>query len=337
MGFYRLFLALVVAFSHWYGFPDVYPGVVAVISFFLLSGYVMTALIDKYYLRHSSVIPFYIDRMIRLYPQFLLYSVMTIIAVNFFGLRNAWLHNAPTLSNDLLQLTVLPLNFYREFPDLLMPQAWSLGLEFMFYITIPFVLIYRVRLLLALLSFCVFMIACLGYLDTDYFAYRLLPGTFFIFMLGSWIRRREENFGNKTIACILMFSSIMFVASGIISEKPVILRSIFLGIFLGVPAVYFVSKVRIFEKWDALAGNLSYGVFLNHWLILSISIQIWGLSHGFYGLFQFCCAIAVSMIASYASFRLVEEPLIQLRHQMRAKRAAIAGFDGSKVAFQDVG
>jgi len=334
MGFYRLFLAYVVAFSHWFGAPYVYPGVVAVISFLLLSGYVMTALINKYYLTNSGVIPFYTDRLIRLYPQFLLYSFITIIAAALFGLRNQWLHNPPALLNDLVQLTVLPLNFYHEFPDMLIPQAWSLGLEFMFYILIPFVLIYRLRLPLALLSLGVFLIAFAGYLDADYFAYRLLPGIFFVFMLGSWMRQPDENFGKRTIACVLALSALLFLISETHFHKPVVIRSVLIGIMAGVPAVYFVSKICVFQKWDTFAGNLSYGVFLNHVLVFSITTQIFGLSHGLVGLLTFCCALAVSTIASYASFRLVEEPLIQLRHHFRAQRAAIAGFRGGKVAFQ---
>jgi peptidoglycan/LPS O-acetylase OafA/YrhL len=334
MGFYRLFLAWVVAFGHWYGFPYVYPGVVAVISFLLLSGYVMTALVNKYYLNLSGILPFYCDRLLRLFPQFFFYMMITIIAASFFGLRNQWLHNPPTFLNDLVQLSIIPLNFYHEFPDMLIPQAWSLGLESMFYIILPFVLIYRLRLYLAAFSIVVFLIAFMGYLDADYFGYRLLPGTFFIFMLGSWIRQADENFGKKTIAAFVMAAAFLFLTSEAIFHRPMIIRSVLIGILAGVPAVYFVTRIKIFENWDALAGNVSYGVFLNHVLVFSIFTNILGLSHGFQGLFTFCCALAVSTIASYASFRLVEAPSIRLRHHMRTRRTALPGFDASKVAFQ---
>ena len=50
MGYYRLILALLVAASHaGLTFGRFNPGEIAVVSFFLLSGYVMTALIDRHY------------------------------------------------------------------------------------------------------------------------------------------------------------------------------------------------------------------------------------------------------------------------------------------------
>ena len=50
MGTYRFILALLVLISHaGVSIGDYNPGVMAVISFYLLSGYVMTILINKYY------------------------------------------------------------------------------------------------------------------------------------------------------------------------------------------------------------------------------------------------------------------------------------------------
>ncbi len=52
------------------------PGVVAVISFYLLSGNVMTMLLEKYYKQPSAIPTFYLDRAARLFPQFLFYMVL---------------------------------------------------------------------------------------------------------------------------------------------------------------------------------------------------------------------------------------------------------------------
>ena len=52
--------------------------------FYLLSGYVMTMLIEKYY-KHSSAIPtFYLDRAARLFPQILFYMVLASVFIHFF-------------------------------------------------------------------------------------------------------------------------------------------------------------------------------------------------------------------------------------------------------------
>lgn len=80
MGTYRLILALLVLVSHM-GLTvlGLNPGVVAVISFFMLSGYVMTALIKRYYLAPRSIPDFYLDRLMRLQPQYLFYLTLSVI------------------------------------------------------------------------------------------------------------------------------------------------------------------------------------------------------------------------------------------------------------------
>lgn len=72
MGRLRYFLAIMVVLSHtqvdFLGFA---PGVTAVVSFFLISGYVMTLLIGRHYNSPDRIGLFYLDRAARLYPQFL--------------------------------------------------------------------------------------------------------------------------------------------------------------------------------------------------------------------------------------------------------------------------
>jgi len=68
MGTYRLFLAALVALSHvGLTIGGMNPGVMAVVHFFLLSGFVMTALIRRYYLNIKEVPAFYLDRTLRLH------------------------------------------------------------------------------------------------------------------------------------------------------------------------------------------------------------------------------------------------------------------------------
>jgi peptidoglycan/LPS O-acetylase OafA/YrhL len=69
MGAYRLLLAVVVMLYH----SDIHiagreSGAIAVISFYLLSGYVMTALIERHYFGNAR--GFYLDRAMRLFLSF---------------------------------------------------------------------------------------------------------------------------------------------------------------------------------------------------------------------------------------------------------------------------
>lgn len=78
MGTLRFFLALLVLYSHAGGrIQQLNPGVTAVVVFYIISGYVMTALMRRYYCPSPagptlpSTAHFYLDRLLRLYPQYL--------------------------------------------------------------------------------------------------------------------------------------------------------------------------------------------------------------------------------------------------------------------------
>ena len=133
MGIFRYFLAVLVALSHTYTKIGSYnEGVVAVISFYLISGYVMTLLIEKYYL--ANIKGFYWDRAIRLLPQFGFYTALAWVLLHFTFLGNQALPymNYPecTAMPILGSFSLFGNNFRQLFGDcLLLPQSWSLGLE----------------------------------------------------------------------------------------------------------------------------------------------------------------------------------------------------------------
>jgi peptidoglycan/LPS O-acetylase OafA/YrhL len=63
-----------------------------------------------------------------------------------------------------------------------------LGIELLFYLVMPFILIFKVRSTCFGLSLLVFLAAYLGWIDTDLFGYRFLPGILFMFSCGSTLR-----------------------------------------------------------------------------------------------------------------------------------------------------
>jgi peptidoglycan/LPS O-acetylase OafA/YrhL len=315
MGYYRLILALLVAASHaGLTFGRFNPGEIAVVSFFLLSGYVMTALIDRHYLDLRRVGPFYLDRALRLYPQFLVYSLAMIAGAEFFGLRHLWMSAPPTLASDVAQLTMLPLAFSERFPDMLLPQGWSLGLELMFYAVFPLILIPGERMMAAYASGLVFLFAFCGRISADWFAYRLLPGVLFAFILGSWIRRPETRLGRAPVALGYALAVVALVVALTIWPRRTSVCDMLIGLVAGLPIVYGLAQARI-EGWrDELAGNLSYGVFLNHMLLLPILERL--LPSASTGV-RFAALIPISIALSYVTFRYIERPAIAWRRTLR--------------------
>ncbi|CAG9262103.1 Acyl_transf_3 domain-containing protein [Burkholderia diffusa] len=323
MGIYRLLLAVAVVLSHiGIGVYGRNIGVVAVLSFFLISGYVMTALIERHYATARQIPRFYVDRALRLFPQFLFYSLLTLALIAVAHPSSGFLSGlTPALAT--LNLTMLPLNFYRYFPDaLVIPQAWSLGLEAQFYIVVPLLIIFRLRVVATVLSAAFFLLPYFGYVDADTWSYRMLPGTLFVFMLGSLLRAKNQQ---KLVSVLYGFVCLLFLGVLAFRTTPSPIFEVLFGTIVGVPAVILLTRVP-FGKWEALAGNLSYGVFLNHffliWLFQCIGIDSQSSVY-------LPVLLTSSLVLAALSYYLVEHKVIEMRHRLREKpRAAVQGTSG---------
>lgn len=326
MGFYRLFLAVMVAMSHaGFRIHGYNQGVVAVISFYLLSGYVMTMLIEKYY-KHPLAIPtFYLDRAARLFPQFLFYMVLASVFIYFFKVESQYLSDLSSFK-WLLNFFMLPQAFYMYWAEsaLVIPQSWSLGLELTFYLVIPWILVYCSRkqiVAIAGASFLVFLAAYLGRIDTNYFGYRLLPGTLFMFLVGSSFFHDDKSSGRFRAAMVLSAAAMLI---GVFLNSPLQIKynkEVLIGLLVGMLAISILKRLR-FSKTDEFLGNLSYGVFLNHFVV------IWAMQRFFsvkaFDAFNLALLLLASSILALGSFYFVERPALRWRHALRSKAKADA-------------
>jgi peptidoglycan/LPS O-acetylase OafA/YrhL len=317
MGGFRLILAVLVALSHmgvvFYGYGI---GVFAVISFLIISGFVMTALIEKNYSSLKAIPSFYIDRAIRLYPQFLFYFAIA-CAVIFISLPNTRQSAALTAENIVPSLAIAPLGLYMygiTLPDIL-PPTWSLGLEVFFYLLIPFLIIFKLRGIAFAISFCIFLAACLGFINSDYYGYRLIPGVLFIFLCGSYLYRvsYNERLILGSVVGISIFLLILILL-GVVSQRPYNVE-VLAGIAFGIPAIHFLSKIE-YHKIDEIFGNISYGVFLNHFIFIYAAQA---LGYGQLTNSTIAIIVIVAFICSGISYYLVERPALRIRHAMRQK------------------
>ncbi|MEN9356467.1 MAG: hypothetical protein RL695_638 [Pseudomonadota bacterium] len=322
MGFYRFFLALLVAVSHTginvYGFN---PGVVAVISFFLLSGYVMTQLIRKYYLQPARISRFYLDRAARLFPQYLFYFTLASLFLYISDMPTIFTHKL-NATKWLLNIPILPLGFYQWLLDgaTVLPQAWSLGLEMCFYLVIPWLLLCCSRgqiHALAAASFLIFLTAFTGLIDTDAFGYRLLPGTLFMFLVGAAFAEDDTARSARLFRHAITAAAAILLAFACWQTRYYALpynKEVLLGLLLGLVALSLLRH-RSRSAPDEFFGNLSYGVFLNHFIV------IWWLRKHYdieaYGGFDVIMLLLISTLMATASFYFVERPAIHWRHSIR--------------------
>ncbi len=320
MGFLRLVLALLVLLSHAdLRIAQLNPGVTAVVGFYLISGYVMAGLVHRHYQQPARMPWFYLDRVMRLAPQYLLYAGLTLVWFLWARQTNTFLRELPTAGDLLNNLLVVPLNFYMfngSDAFTLIPPAWSLGAELQFYLLAPLMLLWpRVGLVLAAASFGVHALAWLGRLNTDWFGYRLLPGILWVFGVGMLLFHWHRHSPRRAAwlawsAPLLALAVYAWLRSRGLHAAPYH-QEVLVGWGLGIPLVHLLATRRpgAFDQW---AGDVSYGVFLNHFLLIWILFPAPGHTPLQWGILA-ACAIALSALSQ----RWVERPVLAWRRRLR--------------------
>lgn len=334
-GYLRLILATLVLISH-LGIKlwrfDL--GVISVVLFFMLAGYVVTDLFARVFEPGKRLIlRFYAERCLRIFPLYLYCLSLTVAFLLLTSFGDPVFNPINLLSNAL----IIPLDYFMFFDNsilqhpnsYLIPPAWSLGLELQAYLVLPFIVLSRVvKSIAAIASLTVFTVINLFAIQPDNFGYRLLPSMLFIFILGSCIYQTTRSPKNShridrlfpficiaaVLICDIILIAFRYSNSNIIGHLTQSYTSeISIGIFLGIPCIYFISAAGNSRlPFSRLIGDLSYGVFLSQY------IAIWSLTK-FYPEFElksFGGIITVLLISLFVSFLgvfLIENPLFKYR------------------------
>jgi len=280
-GYLRFFLAFFVLISHMgVRFFGMNSGVTAVVIFYLLAGHVVAHLWDNVLPRGRHRLRlFYRDRLLRIMPMYLYVTALTLVFLFATG------YGSPDYSwyKLLGNLAVVPVNYYMALDTTiltdpawaLIPTAWSLGAELQVYLILPFALVHKkVGYLMASASLGVYLLANAGVLHPDYFGYRLVPGVFFIFLIGACIKKPVVHAGpvsTRKTAWILWGAVLCMGVTFFLNDLSVpggYTRETVLGICAGVPLVFFLARYRKNLPGNALLASLSYGVFLVHFLVI---------------------------------------------------------------------
>jgi len=302
MGFLRTLLALSVVLDHLGGgnADHLVGGRLAVQLFYVISGflisYVLTAT-DHY---QGATGKFYANRFLRLFPIYLAVAAMTLLAhvisggaffrfydalpfsaelflilSNIFIMGQDWLmffgieHSALAFTGSFARSEV-PL-----YQGLLVPQAWTLGVEMSFYLVAPFVLRSPRRLLILLAASlalrAVLIVAGIG--RSDPWTYRFFPTELALFLIGSlshqvllprykaWAQKakRLPELGTAALFayCLLHFS---------IGINPTVRDGLAVLIFAALLPLAFLFQSR--HRLDKAIGELSYPIYICHSLVI---------------------------------------------------------------------
>ena len=365
MGLLRILLAIAVVIEHSapvFGFRFT-GGLVAVEIFYIISGFYMTMILDKKYTGNGSYLLFLSNRFLRLYPMFWvvlgLTVILSIVSVVFFG---KWLRLTPyieyydalafetllfisTVNATLLgQHTVLFLGvsqgtgamyFTHDFNTsspmlhefLLVPQAWSLGIEILFYIIAPFVVRRSIVIVALLILFSmgirIFTYYYLGFTN-DPWTYRFFPSELALFLLGTVSYRLYASFKiqkTKLFGCNpanvlvgLFFLALLFHQFIPKAGHEHLVNWVLYGFCcLVIPYLFELSRT---SKIDSRIGELSYPVYISHILVIALIPPLLPALGG--QAYKGEWAVVFTMLVSYLLIRLISDPIEKIR-QARVK------------------
>jgi peptidoglycan/LPS O-acetylase OafA/YrhL len=247
----------------------------------MVSGYAMSALIADSFPRLSDARRFYVDRFLRLAPQYYFYLAICAFTVLVIGWRETpSQEGAPNAVNVMANLTIIPLTFWmfdKSIGSLILNiPSWSVGLEMCFYLVLPWLLRdWRDIRYAGAFGAGVFALATHGAIThpspfwhgiiADCFSYRLLPGTLVFFLAGVALQRKDWLLF-FTLAAFLEADALSLWLAGKISfaVNMHLLAGAAVG-FVMIPLLALLPRNAIDEK----IGAASYGAYLSHWIFTS--------------------------------------------------------------------
>lgn len=340
LGTLRFFLALLVLLSHIPGLGmPLNPGVSSVILFYFISGYLMGHSYQRFQ-QHSlqPVRAFYLDRLLKLMPQYGVVVVLTFMLIYWLGpaQHTMFLNQPVEPQRILLNLLLLPANYVFEplsidalLPHPIVPPAWSLSTEFHFYLLLPLILMLgRWGFALVFVAAGAIQITALfhgiGTFNSDNFGYRFIFGVLVFFLAGLAYGRRQEDFYRRVVLVYLSTYLLMLLvvapSFGLYSKPRV--QELMIGAVLAIPLLSASLNVKIADgrhaSLDNLLGRLAYPIFISHVLVFFCCEKLLGLTpqqHG--GVY-----VLTSILGSLASALL----LIQLQTMVERYRISRRGF-----------
>lgn len=298
LGSLRFMLALAVMVSHAPGHGLSFnPGIIAVICFYFISGYLMQLSYQRF-VRHSEtpIRDFYIDRILKLMPQYVLMVAISFIAISALG-DSQWLwffNQQAGVLKVILNLLLLPANYIFEplvinamLPHPIVPPAWSLATEAHFYLLLPIIFLLPVRGWLTLLL-VVFTIQCgsillpSGAYNANSFGYRYIFGVLTIFLFGYAYARRQNTIFQRVYLALWTYFLLLLVfgKQAELFDQDVVYELAWGGT-LAMPLLALVSQVSLkrYRALDRYLGNLAYPLFICHMLAFYLAETLLGLHY----------------------------------------------------------
>lgn len=365
IGFFRLLLAMTVVITHThpiFGFTLGNP-VIAVRAFFIISGFYMAMILTEKYKLNKI---FWENRILKIFPIYWVILLCTILVgflahlvnggwgelayiaqylkdFNLFTVISCVFSNIFIITRDIFMYSNFSPNegliFYQKdiyngfivpaWNFLLIPQAWTLVLELMFYILVPFILLLKNRyiFLIFIASVALKYLMPIWGMTGVIWEYRFFPAEICYFIMGIfaykfYIKAKIKEYDLKVIGPIsislAIFSLSFFNYTSKYFNSSIFTAEWFFYFLLAIliPVIFAYSKNNSFDR---KIGDLSYPVYISHILVNNIVNPLFFVRYVHNPNLQALVVFFCSVILSMAIIFFIQGPIEKIRFKNSEK------------------
>lgn len=313
MGILRTVLAIAVVVFHSYKIFGLRlcGGQVAVQSFYMISGFYMALILNEKYKGPGYYKTFIKSRFYRIFPVYWIVLLLTVlISVTGYYLfdkpyflaryisykecisLSAYVYfifeNIVIIGQDVMyflrmdefcrpEFSYHALSYkHAAYHYLLVPQAWSISIECLFYLLAPFLVTKQIKwqVLIVLISLSLRIVYATQFnLSFDPWTYRFLPFELAFFILGSLSYHYYKTIRSKMISPKIGYALLLCLVTAIVCYNELKIEDTlknytFYAIFLcSLPFIFHAFKHNTIDRF---IGELSFPIYIIHILIVSL-------------------------------------------------------------------
>ena len=332
LGIFRYALALAVTLSHlWPEFAG-WTAVAAVFGFYVISGYLMTSILNHSYgySRHG-ITRYALNRVLRIYPTYWFVMLLSVVVVAVIP-REAFLTNFKlSMPIELSQwaANIFIIGLLDGPLKVLIPPAWTLDIEMIFYFAMA-VGLSRSKLtvtvwFLASLAYTLLLLAAEAEFAVRYASYAAASLPFSVGAMIYMYRREARQWLRLPVPVATVLLLVAVTASRLEWLEPLnagfyLILVCCALLLISLNTIEPVEITANMRRWDSYLGNLAYPIFLCHWQVAAVVLAVFfsgekpGAGHLWLTSFVF-----IHLVAAMVYF-LVDRNISHLRNRVRGKR-----------------
>jgi peptidoglycan/LPS O-acetylase OafA/YrhL len=289
LGIYRYILAVAVAGGHIWSPSMLFSSFYAVFCFYLISGYLMSLVLNEVYVTHSDTLKYIANRALRIYPPYLVVLALSAIAIFLFSshLADPIFHgltigNAVNPPADLFEWFANLTLIYGFDVTLLVSQCWSLRVELVFYVAMIF-LVRNFAVVVVWFVLSLLYVVYLQYTNVLFHEYyTTVLGSSLAFSAGALIYYSMKKYRIRgwhvPVATVAFFGHMVFsgdiwgyeTGDFLLVFKPGsygIYTNLALGAYLLYAILCAEGQQKSKNSVSKTLGDIAYAIFLSHWCI----------------------------------------------------------------------